>query len=137
MKVKVIAMWVMRLFASIIMLQTLWFKFSAHPESVELFSKLGTEPWGRIGTGVLELIASVLLLIPRFSVYGAIMGVVIMLGAILCHLIIIGIESHGDGGQLFVLAIVVMVCSAGNLFLDTDNVNELKERLFKEGSVGL
>lgn len=102
----------LRLVAAAILLQTLYFKFTGHPESVELFTKLGVEPWGRIGTGVIELIASALLLIPSTVFIGAFLGIGLMSGAILSHLTIIGIESKGDGGQLFLLAIAVWVCSA-------------------------
>ena len=110
MKLKIILSWTLRIVAALILLQTLYFKFTGHPESVELFSKLGVEPWGRIGTGVIELIASILLLIPSTVIVGAFLGVVLMAGAIVSHLTVIGIESKGDGGQLFILAITVMVC---------------------------
>jgi putative oxidoreductase len=103
---------VLRVVAAIILLQTLYFKFTANPESVELFTKLGVEPWGRIGTGVIELITSILLLIPSTVFIGAFLGIGLMSGAILSHLTIIGIESKGDGGQLFMLAIAVWVCCA-------------------------
>lgn len=102
----------LRVVAAIILLQTLFFKFTAAPESVELFTKLGVEPWGRIGTGVIELIASILLLIPATVFIGAFLGIGLMSGAILSHLAVIGIESQGDGGQLFMLAIIVWVCTA-------------------------
>jgi putative oxidoreductase len=107
MKISLIISWLLRLVAALILLQTLYFKFSAHPESVELFTKLGVEPWGRIGTGVIELITGILLIIPATGFIGAFLGGGLMSGAILSHLIIIGIESKGDGGQLFMLAILV------------------------------
>lgn len=110
MKLKIILLWTLRIVAALILLQTLYFKFTAQPESVELFTKLGVEPWGRIGTGVIELIASILLLIPSTVFAGAFLGVGLMAGAIVSHLTVIGIESKGDGGQLFILAITVMVC---------------------------
>ena len=90
-------------------MQTLYFKFTAQPESVELFSKLGVEPWGRIGTGVIELITGILLLLPSTVFIGAFLGVGLMSGAILSHLLVLGIVSKGDGGQLFMLAIIVLV----------------------------
>lgn len=102
--------WALRIVAALILLQTLYFKFTGHPESVELFTKLGVEPWGRIGTGVIELIASILLLIPATVFVGAFLGLGLMAGAIVSHLTVIGVESKGDGGQLFILAITVMVC---------------------------
>lgn len=110
MSLKVIFSWLLRIAAAVILLQTLYFKFTGHPESVELFTKLGVEPWGRIGTGIIELIASVLLLLPATVFTGAFLGCGLMAGAILSHLTVIGIESKGDGGQLFILAIVVLIC---------------------------
>lgn len=101
----------LRIIAAAILLQTLYFKFTGSPESVALFSKLGVEPWGRIGTGVLELITGILLLITSTAFVGAILAIGLMTGAILSHLFIIGIESAGDGGVLFTLAIIVLVCS--------------------------
>jgi putative oxidoreductase len=117
MKTKTIISWVLRIISAIILLQTLYFKFSAHPESVELFTKLGVEPWGRIGTGVIELITGILLLIPATAFIGAFLGVGLMLGAIGSHLAVIGIESKGDGGQLFTLAIIVLLLSLVILFM--------------------
>lgn len=103
--------WVLRIIAAVILLQTLYFKFTAHPESVELFTKLGAEPWGRIGTGILELITGILLLIPATAFIGGLLGMGLMFGAIASHLLVIGVESKGDGGQLFMLAIIVLICS--------------------------
>ena len=86
MKFRTILLWVLRLLAAVIMLQTLYFKFSAHPQSVKLFTELGMEPWGRIGTGIFELIASILILNPRTTGYGAVLGMGLMAGAIFFHL---------------------------------------------------
>ena len=112
MSVKTIVGFILRIIAVVILLQTLYFKFTGHPESVELFTKLGVEPWGRIGTGIFEVIASLLLLIPSTIFLGALLGIGLMSGAILSHLTIIGIESKGDGGELFILAIIVWICCA-------------------------
>jgi uncharacterized membrane protein YphA (DoxX/SURF4 family) len=108
---KNILCWVLKLIAAIIMLQTLFFKFSAAPESVYIFTTLGMEPWGRIGIGVLELIASLLILYPRTTAFGAVLGVGLMAGAIFFHLTKLGIEVQGDGGQLFIYAALVLVSS--------------------------
>ncbi|NHA05134.1 DoxX family protein [Mucilaginibacter sp. HC2] len=102
--------WILRLAAAIIMLQTLYFKFTAAPESVYIFSTLGLEPWGRIGIGSLELIASILLLIPKTTSLGALLAVGIMAGALLAHITQLGIVVQNDGGQLFGLALAVFIC---------------------------
>ncbi|MCF0042141.1 DoxX family protein [Dyadobacter fanqingshengii] len=100
--------WLLRLASAGIMLQTLFFKFTAAPESVYIFSSLGMEPWGRILVGVFELIASVLILVPRTTAYGALVGIGVMTGAIFMHLTRLGIEVQGDSGQLFIYAVLVM-----------------------------
>jgi uncharacterized membrane protein YphA (DoxX/SURF4 family) len=107
------------------MLQTLYFKFSAAEESVYIFSKVGIEPWGRIGTGVAELIAGILILIPRTSVYGALMAIGIMAGAIATHLFILGIVVMNDGGQLFIYALIVFLCSSYIFWKQKDQLLKL------------
>jgi uncharacterized membrane protein YphA (DoxX/SURF4 family) len=109
--------WVCRIVAAIILLQTLFFKFTAAPESVYIFTKVGAEPWGRIGSGVVELIAAVLLLTPRFVWAGAILALGVMAGAIVSHLTLLGIEVQGDKGLLFALAVTVFVTCAVTLYL--------------------
>jgi uncharacterized membrane protein YphA (DoxX/SURF4 family) len=104
-----IFLWILRLLAAVIMLQTLFFKFTAAPESVFIFSTLGIEPWGRIGTGVGELIASVLILVPATTAFGAILGLGLMGGAIFFHLTKLGIVVQDDSGQLFVYALLVFI----------------------------
>ena len=109
MTIKNAVIWLLRIVAAVILLQTLYFKFTGHPESVVLFTKLGVEPWGRIGTGVIELVAGILLLLPTTVFIGAFLGIGLMSGAILSHLTIIGISSGDDGGQLFIMAILLWV----------------------------
>jgi putative oxidoreductase len=108
---------VLRLVVAAILLQTLYFKFSGAPESVYIFQTLGAEPWGRIGSGVAELVAAVLLLLPRTAGLGAVLSLGIISGALLSHLAILGIEVQGDGGLLFALAAVVFVGSLGVAWL--------------------
>jgi uncharacterized membrane protein YphA (DoxX/SURF4 family) len=120
--------WVLRIVAAVILLQTLYFKFSGHPESIALFSKLGVEPWGRIGTGIIELFVSILLLVPTTKWIGSVLGIGLMTGAILSHLTVIGIESNGDSGQLFYLAILTLLCCAVNVFIHKkDGIQFLKK----------
>lgn len=117
----------LRVLAAIIMLQTLYFKFTAQPESVYIFSKVGIEPWGRIITGIAELVASVLLLVPATVVIGALMGIGIMLGALATHLFILGIEVQGDGNQLFLYALLVLLACVALLFLHAQQLNKYKQ----------
>jgi uncharacterized membrane protein YphA (DoxX/SURF4 family) len=104
-----IVFWILRILAAVIMLQTLFFKFTGAEESVYIFSTLGIEPWGRIGTGCLELIASILILIPRTTAIGAILGLGIMGGALFFHATRLGIVVKGDHGQLFIYCLLVFL----------------------------
>ncbi len=114
-----IVSWVFQVAAALILLQTLFFKFTGAEESVYIFTTLGVEPWGRIATGLAELAASILLLIPRTASVGAVLALGIVSGAILSHLAVLGIaiEEVGDGGELFALALVVLVSSAVVAFI--------------------
>ena len=109
--------WILRITAAVILAQTLYFKFSAAPESVYIFDKVGLGAPGRIGSGFAELIAAILLLIPRTSWLGAILALGVMGGAIMSHLTVLGIDVMGDHGELFGLALTVAACSAGVLFI--------------------
>ena len=104
--------WGAQLVAAAILLQTAFFKLTAAPESIALFETLGVEPFGRISTGLFEVVAGVLLLVPRVAGLGGALGVGLMGGAILSHLTVLGIEVQGDGGALFGMAIAVLVSSA-------------------------
>jgi uncharacterized membrane protein YphA (DoxX/SURF4 family) len=121
--------WVLRATAAVILLQTLFFKFTAAPESVYIFTNIGAEPWGRIGSGVVEFIAAVLILTPRFTWLGSVLALGVMAGAILSHLTILGIEVQGDKGLLFALAVIVFVASAVNLVLHRNAIPVIGRRL--------
>ncbi|HEV3224383.1 MAG TPA: DoxX family protein [Puia sp.] len=128
MNIRAIAVWILRLVPAIILLQTLYFKFTAHPESVKLFTEIGMEPYGRIGTGILELIASILILLPRFTGYGAILGLIMMSGALYFHLTKIGIYFNGDP-LLFIYAVITFVCCAILIFVYKKPLeNQLKRK---------
>ena len=103
--------WVCRIAAAVILLQTLYFKFTGAEESVYIFTKVGLEPWGRYASGVAELFAAVLLLFPRTVAFGGLIAAAVMVGAIGSHLAKLGIVVKDDGGLLFTLAVVVFVCS--------------------------
>jgi putative oxidoreductase len=122
MKITTLLYWAARGVAALILLQTLYFKFSASDESVYIFSTVGLEPWGRIGIGVLELVAAVLLLINATAWIGAVLAAGLMTGAIVMHLTMLGIEVKEDGGYLFILAVVVLLCSLVVLWLNKERV---------------
>jgi putative oxidoreductase len=109
--------WSLQLIVAGILLQTLFFKFTGAEESVYIFSTLGIEPWGRIGSGIAELAAAVLLLVPATVVIGAVLSAGVISGAIVSHLTVLGIEVQGDGGLLFALAVVVFVLSLAILLI--------------------
>ena len=108
----VVLSWILQVAAAAILLQTLFFKFTAAEESVYIFSTIHAEPWGRIASGVVELIAAVLLLYPPTITVGAVLAMGVMAGAIATHLAVLGIEVKNDGGLLFGLAIAVFIAAA-------------------------
>jgi len=122
MKICTIIAWICRVAAAVILLQTLFFKFTAAPESVYIFTKVGLEPWGRIGSGAAELIAAILILIPRTTWLGAGLALAVMAGAIFSHLTVLGVVVMNDGGLLFSLALSVAACSVVLLFLQRRRV---------------
>jgi putative oxidoreductase len=109
--------WTLQLVVAGILLQTLFFKFTGAAESVYIFSTLGMEPWGRYASGVAELVASALLLIPGCAAFGALLAAGVISGAIVSHLTVLGIEVQGDGGLLFALAVIVFISSLAILAL--------------------
>jgi putative oxidoreductase len=124
-KLKILLHWLPRIIAALIMLQTLFFKFTGSEESVFIFTTVGMEPYGRIGVGILELIASVLILINTTAWLGAALALGLMGGAIMMHVTMLGIEVRGDGGQLFVYALIVAVCSGIILLQNKTKIQEM------------
>ena len=109
--------WICRIVAAVILLQTLYFKFTGAPESVYIFTKVGLEPWGRYASGIVELFAAILLLLPGTVWLGAFLAMGVMVGAIGSHLTKLGIVVKDDGGLLFALAMIVFVCAATVAFI--------------------
>jgi putative oxidoreductase len=130
--------WMLQLLVAAILAQTLFFKFSAAPESVYIFSRLGAEPWGRIGSGVAELVAVVLLLVPSTVASGALLSLGVISGAILSHLTVLGIsvvdaDGSSDGGLLFALALVVALGSLAILAIRRREIPVLGRMFFSGG----
>jgi len=124
-KTKTIINWVLRIVPALIMLQTLYFKFTGAEESIYIFTEVGMEPWGRYLVGTTELIAGILLL-TRWYGLGALMGIGAMAGAIFFHLTQLGIELQGDGGYLFALALTVFLTCA---LLILTNFKDVKDKI--------
>jgi uncharacterized membrane protein YphA (DoxX/SURF4 family) len=105
-----IFIWIVKLIAVVILVQTLFFKFTGAEESIYIFQTLGVEPYGRIGSGIVELIASILILIPRTTLLGALLALGTMMGAIFSHIFVLGIVVKDDGGTLFSVAVITLIC---------------------------
>lgn len=117
--------WMVKLIAVIILLQTLFFKFTGAEESIYIFETLGLEPFGRLSSGVVELIASILILIPRTTLIGALLGLGTMVGAIISHLFILGIEVKNDSGLLFFLASITFSCCIYLVLMNKSKIPDL------------
>ncbi|HRH03814.1 MAG TPA: DoxX family protein [Bacteroidia bacterium] len=122
MKTKQIVLLLLRLTVAVIFLQTLYFKFTAHPDSVYIFTALGAEPYGRIGLGLLELFTAILILLPRTQLFGMLASLVIILGAVASHIVVIGIAIKNDGGGLFILALIVLIATSIFLYLQKNEL---------------
>ncbi|MGE5944503.1 MAG: DoxX family protein [Flavobacteriales bacterium] len=108
---------ILRIIVAIILIQTLRFKFTAHPDSVYIFTKIGLEPKGRIGIGILELISGILLFIPKAIWLGAALIIAIIGGVVIMHLTQLGIEVNNDGGILFITAVVILALATVILYI--------------------
>jgi uncharacterized membrane protein YphA (DoxX/SURF4 family) len=128
--------WIVRIVVAVILLQTLFFKFTGAKESVYIFTTLGAEPWGRIGSGVVELIASIFLLVPRTAAFGAVLVLGIACGAIFSHLTRLGITIPpvDDHGELFSLAITIFLGSLVTLYLRRAEIPLVGPKLFSQAT---
>jgi len=121
--------WGLRILASLILLQSLIYKFGGHPDSILLFTKLGVEPLGRLGLGIIELVVAILILYPKTTLLGGILGVFIMAGALFTHFFLIGIIFNNDGGKLFGLAVICFLSCIGQvIILKNQLISYIKNR---------
>jgi uncharacterized membrane protein YphA (DoxX/SURF4 family) len=125
-----VASWILQIIVAVILFQTLFFKFTGAEESKYIFSTLGLEPWGRLGSGVVELVAVILLMIPSTVTIGAVLALGTITGAIFSHLTRLGIVVKDDGGLLFGLAVTVFVLSAVILFIRRSEIPIVGGRFF-------
>lgn len=132
-KLPTILQWVLRLIAAIIMLQTVYFKFSGAEESVYIFTQMGIEPWGRYATGIAELIASILILYKPLTAFGSLMAVGIMSGALVSHILVLGVVVKDDNGLLFSYALIVWLASVILAWLNRAQLVDFLKK-FKKGN---
>lgn len=125
---------VLRVIVAFIYLQTLFFKFSGASESVYIFEQLGAEPFGRIASGIAELVVAGLILVPKTRLLGALGSVGVISGAVLSHVFVLGIEVQGDGGLLFGMAVFILSASLWLVVQDIAIVRKIisQRRLFPE-----
>jgi len=117
--------WLLRIVVAAILVQTLYFKFTGAAESIYIFKTLGMEPYGRIGSGIIEIVASILILIPRTTLLGALLGLGVMIGAIVSHVFVLGIEVQNDGGTLFMLALITFLCCSILVYQNRNKMTDL------------
>jgi len=115
-KAETVLSWGLQIVVAVILFQTLFFKFTGAEESVYIFTTLGVEPWGRIASGVVELVAVALILYPGTAILGALLSLGVISGALASHAIL-GVSIRNDGGLLFLLAVIVFVSSAAVVYL--------------------
>jgi hypothetical protein len=135
-KAKIVTSWILQIITAAILAQTLFFKFSGSEESKYIFNALGAEPWGRVATGLAELVAVILLIAPLRVTLGALLSLGLMIGAIGSHLTRLGIIVKNDGGLLFGLAVTVLVCSAAILVLRRRQILVLSYALVPAREIG-
>jgi len=131
MKYKNLLSWILRTIIALILLQTLFFKFTGAAESIYIFETIGLEPIGRYSSGIVELIASILILLPKTKTWGALLAFGTMTGALFFHLTTLGIEVLGDGGLLFSMAVFTFLSSIVTLVLHKSELPIITSKRFK------
>lgn len=124
-----ILLWVLKIIASLIMLQTLYYKFSGSAESVYIFSQMNMEPWGRYATGIAELVASILILYKPTTAIGSFFAAGIMSGALLSHAFVLGIEVMDDHGLLFLYALIVWVAALLLIWIEREKLFSMIKKI--------
>lgn len=122
MKKALIVEWLLRTALAILYLMMAVPKFAGNEITVLIFTTLGVEPWGRLATGSIEILIALLVLVPATKIYGIYSSLIMILGAIMSHVVILGfvIEnsdgSISDGGEIFATALVILLLTLANLY---------------------
>jgi hypothetical protein len=136
---KSVILFVLSAYIAFVFVQSLFFKFTGSEESIFIFSTLRDwsgiglfEPFGRWFIGSTELVASILLFLPRTRIFGAGIALGVITGAIFFHLFTpLGVEIMGDGGLLFTLACGVWLAGAAILLIEREQVLALIDFVFR------
>src|SRR6266481_7853648 len=81
-------------------------KLAGTAAMVEVFDKVGLGQWFRYFTGLLEVTAGIGLLISRYALYAAVLLIIVMAGAIVAHVTVLG-GSPAPAAVLFVLSGII------------------------------
>ncbi len=133
---KTLGLWVLRILAAAILLPVGYQKLMGDEMSIMLFDTLGMEPHGRVIIGVVEIIAALLLLSP-LAASGALLAVGVMLGAIIAHVTVLGVEVGGDGGRLLVMLSIVFASTTTVLVALRRELPVIGSTLDRQGGEGL
>jgi len=136
--------WILVIYIGFVFIQSLFFKFAGSQETVLIFNTIAdwmagigflagiAEPFRAYGgttVGLTELVATILLLVPRTRLWGALLSLGVISGAIFFHLgtplgvdRVIDVDGNTDGGVLFFMACGVWVASAITIYLNRDQL---------------
>ncbi|HHN78721.1 MAG TPA: hypothetical protein ENK11_08645 [Phycisphaerales bacterium] len=115
--------WVLQIIAVAIFAMAAIPKLTGDEGSKALFEVLGAEPAGRYGVGVMEIVAIALLLIPRTVVFGSMLSILLMIGAIGAHATKLGFSidpvalghpealKAAEGPAMFAMALAVLIAN--------------------------
>ena len=136
--------WLLPVFVAFVFIQSLFFKFTGSVETDIIFTTIASwmsgisllaplsdsfMQYGGMAIGSAELVASILILLPKTRVWGALMGLVTMSGAIFFHLFtplgvnrVVDTAGNTDGGVLFIMACGVWLSCAALIFINKEQL---------------
>ena len=119
-KVRSITLWILSGLVALAFLGAGGAKLTGAAAMVELFDKVGRGQWFRNFTGLLEVAGGIGLLIPRYAFYAAGLLAIVMVGAIIAHVTVLG-GSPAPAAVLFVLSGII---TYNRLFTKTLNFHQ-------------
>ena len=88
-RASLIALWLMQVALAVMFLMAGGSKLAGVPAMVSLFDAIGLGQWFRYVTGAIELISGIALLVPSAAVFGAMLLIPTMLGAIVTNVFVV------------------------------------------------